>query len=239
MPTPHISAKMGDVAEAVLMPGDPLRAKFIAENFLENPVLYNEVRGMLGYTGTYKGKRVSVQGSGMGQPSIGIYAHELYSQYGVRRIIRVGTAGAFQPDMKIGDLIIALGACTNSAFASQFNLPGAYAPIASFGMLEKAVETARGKGVRFYAGNILSSDTFYCADEAAAGRWRDMGILAVEMEAAALYMTAAWLKKEALTVLTISDHVFTGEAADSVTRQTAFTDMMEIALETAVSAAHI
>ena len=234
MPTPHLSAKPGDVAETVLMPGDPLRAKFIAENFLDSPVLYNEVRGMLGYTGTYKGKRVSVQGSGMGQPSIGIYAHELYSQYGVKNIIRVGTAGAFHPDLKIGDMVIGMGACTNSAFASQFNLPGSFAPIASYDLLTKATAAAKAKGIHFTVGNILSSDTFYCFDETAAGRWRDMGILCVEMEAAALYMTAAWLKKEALCILTISDHVFTGESADSMTRQTAFTGMMETALECGV-----
>ena len=236
MATPHISAKFGDIAETVLMPGDPLRAKFIALNFLENPVLYNEVRGMLGYTGMYKGVRVSVQGSGMGQPSMGIYAHELYTEYNVKRIIRVGTAGAFASDLKIGDVIIGAGACSNSNFARQYNLPGTYAPIATFTLVEKAVEAARAKGIDYRVGNILSSDIFYDADKTAASKWRDMGVLAVEMEAAALYLTAAWLKKEALCVLTVSDHVFTGESADSMTRQEAFTDMMEVALEVAAKA---
>ncbi|MCL2406296.1 MAG: purine-nucleoside phosphorylase [Defluviitaleaceae bacterium] len=233
VPTPHINAKLGDVAETVLMPGDPLRAKFIAEKFLADVVCYNEVRGMLGYTGIYNGKRVSVQGSGMGMPSMGIYCHELYAFYGVKRIIRIGTAGALQDGMQIGDVIFAAGACTNSSWANQYNLPGSFAPLADFGLLARAAHKAKETRLNYRVGNILTSDTFYDADKAAAARWREMGVLAVEMEAAALYMTAAFLKKEALCILTISDHVFTGEAASAETRQTAFMDMCRIALETA------
>ncbi len=231
--TPHLGAEQGCVAETVLMPGDPLRAKFIAETYLENAVLYNEIRGMLGYTGTYKGVRVSVQGSGMGMPSIGIYSHELYSVYGAERIIRVGTAGAFHPELKIGDVVLAMGACTNSFFAKQYRLPGAFSPLASWDLLKKAAVLAE-KGGRCMVGNVLSSDNFYSADPDAAAKWRDMGVLAVEMETAALYMTAAHLKKEALAILTVSDCVFSGESSDAAARQTAFTRMMEIALECAV-----
>lgn len=232
-PTPHIAATPGQIAETVLMPGDPLRAKHIAETYLENPVLYNSVRGMLGYTGVYKGKEISVQGSGMGMPSIGIYAHELYAEYGVKRIIRVGTAGGLQPDLHVGDVVIAMGACTNSAFGSQYKLNGIFAPTASYTMLDKAVKAAAAIGVTSTVGNVLSSDTFYSADETAASKWRDMGVLAIEMEAAGLYMTAAYNRKEALAILTVSDCIFTGEASSAEERQTSFTKMMEIALECA------
>jgi len=234
IPTPHINAKQGDIAKTVLMPGDPLRAKFIAENFLENPVQFNEVRGMLGFTGTYKGVPVSVMGSGMGCPSIGIYSYELFHFYGVENIMRVGTAGAISRDLHIGDIVLAQGACTNSAFVRQYNLPGDYAPIASFNLLEKAVEATRAKGLKLAVGNVLSSDTFYDDDQTAMERWDKMGVLCVEMEAAALYMNAARAGKNALAVLTISDEIFTGKVTTALERQTAFTGMMEVALETAI-----
>lgn len=232
IPTPHIEAKQGEIAETVLMPGDPLRAKFIAENFLENAVQYNGVRGMLGFTGLYKGKKVSVQGSGMGIPSIGIYSYELFNFYDVKNIIRVGTAGGIHPDLKIKDIVIAMGACTNSDYAKQYNISGSFAPVASYALLEKAVNSAKQKGVRFMVGNILSSDVFYNDDGDAMKNWRKMGVLAVEMESAGLYMNAARAGKNALCILTVSDCIFTGEATTSAERQTAFTDMMEIALET-------
>ena len=234
IPTPHIEAKMGDIAETVLMPGDPLRAKVIAENFLTNPVQYNGVRGMLGFTGTYKGKRVSVQGSGMGIPSIGIYSYELYAGYGVQNIMRVGTTGSIHGDLQLRDIVIAQAACTDSNFMTQYNLPGTYAPIASYPLLEKAVAVTREKGVRYMVGNVLSSDLFYSADETGLARWKEMGVLAVEMESAGLYANAAKLGKNALCLLTVSDCIFTGEVTTAQERQTAFTDMMEIALETAV-----
>jgi len=234
-PTPHIDAKPGDIAKTVLMPGDPLRAKFIAENFLEGPVLFNQTRGMLGYTGTYKGAPVSVMGSGMGCPSIGIYSYELYHFYGVENIMRVGTAGAINLGLHIGDIVLAQGACTNSAFVSTYNLPGYFAPIASFVMLEKAAAAARAKGLTPAVGNVLSSDTFYGDDSTAMERWQKMGVLCVEMEAAALYMNAARAGKNALAILTISDEIFTGKATTAHERQTAFTNMMEVALETAVT----
>jgi len=234
IPTPHINAKMGDIAKTVLMPGDPLRAKFIAENFLDNPVQFNEVRGMLGFTGKYKGVSVSVMGSGMGCPSIGIYSYELFHFYGVENIMRVGTAGAISRDLHIGDIVLAQGACTNSSFVRQYNLPGDYAPIASFDLLEKAVEATRAKGLKLAVGNVLSSDTFYDDDQTAMERWDKMGLLCVEMEAAALYMNAARAKKNALAILTISDEIFTGKVTTALERQTAFTSMMEVALETAI-----
>ncbi|MCL2674400.1 MAG: purine-nucleoside phosphorylase [Defluviitaleaceae bacterium] len=234
IPTPHINAKQGDIAKTVLMPGDPLRAKFIAENFLENPVQFNEVRGMLGFTGTYKGVPVSVMGSGMGCPSIGIYSYELFHFYGVENIMRVGTAGAISRDLHIGDIVLAQGACTNSSFVRQYNLPGDYAPIASFNLLEKAVEATRAKDLKLAVGNVLSSDTFYDDDQTAMERWDKMGLLCVEMEAAALYMNAARAGKNALAILTISDEIFTGKVTTALERQTAFTGMMEVALETAI-----
>jgi purine-nucleoside phosphorylase len=229
-PTPHIGAKTGEIAKTVLMPGDPLRAKFIAENFLEDVVQFNTVRNMFGYTGTYKGKRVSVMGSGMGMPSIGIYSYELFNFYGVDNIIRIGTAGSMNENVKVRDVVIALGASTNSNYASQYCLPGTFAPIASYDLVSAAVNTAKEKNINTAVGNILSSDTFYCADKTATEKWMSMGILAVEMEAAALYMNAAQAKKNALCLLTISDSLITGESLSAEDRQTSFTDMMEIAL---------
>ena len=237
IPTPHLEAKDGDIAKTVLMPGDPLRAKFIAETFLHDPAQYNGVRGMLGFTGTYKGKMVSVQGSGMGIPSMGIYSYELYAGYGVESIIRVGTAGGIHPDLKIKDIVIAMGACTDSHYADQYGLNGSFAPIASYSLLESAVAYARKKGTPFMVGNVVSSDCFYGDDQTAMGGWRKMGVLAVEMESAALFMNAARLGKKALCILTISDCIFTGEATSAQERQTAFLDMMEIALDTAVETA--
>ena len=227
-PTPHIEAKFGEIAETVIMAGDPLRAKLMAERFLENPVQYNNVRGMLGFTGTYKGKRVSVQGHGMGIPSIGIYTYELYNLYGVKTIIRVGSAGAMHPDLHIGDLVIAMGACTNSNYASQYRLPGTFAPIADFDLTRKAVEAAEEFGFRYKVGNVYSSDIFY--DEySSLADWQKMGVLAVEMEAPALYMNAARSGNRALCICTISDSLVTGEATTAEQRQTGFTNMMEVA----------
>jgi purine-nucleoside phosphorylase len=233
IPTAHIEAKMGEIAETVLMPGDPLRAKFIAETFLDDAVCYNTVRGMFGYTGHYRGVRVSVQGSGMGMPSMGIYSYELYNFYGVRNIIRVGTAGTICDGIKIKDIVIAMGACTDSNYVGQFNLSGTYAPIADFGLLAKASYNCKQAGLQFSVGNVLTSDRFYNDDVEALLRWRDLGVLAVEMECAALYINAARAGKNALGILTISDSVITGEATTSDERKSAFTDMMEIALKTA------
>lgn len=231
-PTPHISAKPGDFAETVLMPGDPLRAKFIAETFLEDAVLVNNVRGVQGYTGTYKGKRVSVMASGMGMPSIGIYSYELFNYYDVKNIIRVGTAGVIRPDLKVRDVVIGQGACTNSNFGNQFALPGTYAPICSYELLRKAVDAAEKLGVNPVVGNLYSSDCFY-DDSMRLSDWQKMGVLAVEMEAAALYMNAARAGKNALAICTISDNPFTGEVTTAEERQMSFTKMMEIALEIA------
>lgn len=230
IPTPHIEAQYGEIAETVLMSGDPLRAKFIADTFFENPVLFNDVRGMLGYTGTYRGKRVSVMGHGMGIPSIGIYSYELYNFYGVNTIIRVGSAGSYSHDLHIGDLVIAQGACTDSNYGAQFGLPGTFAPIADFDLLRAAANACDARGLHYKVGNILSSDVFY-SDTPQTDRWVKMGVLAVEMEASALYMNAARAGKRALVICTISDHVLTGEVTSSEERQTTFTDMMEVALE--------
>ena len=228
-PTPHIGAQYGEIAETVLMAGDPLRAKFIADNFLTNPVQFNEVRGMLGYTGTYGGKRVSVMGHGMGIPSIGIYSYELYNFYGVKTIIRVGSAGSYHPDLKLGDLVIAQGACTDSNYGAQFGLPGTFAPIADFDLLRKAAAACEERGLHYMVGNILSSDVFY-SDNPQSESWRKMGVLAVEMEAAALYMNAARSGNRALVICTISDHILTGEEMSAEERRTTFTNMMEVAL---------
>lgn len=233
MPTPHNNAKKGDIAKTVLMPGDPLRAKFIAENYLDDPVCYNEVRGMLGYTGTYKGVRISVQGSGMGMPSIGIYSWELFSEYGVKNIIRVGTAGAIADNVDLRDVVIGMSASTNSAYASQYRLPGTYVPTASWELLSAAVKSAEEKGTPFHVGNIFSSDTFY-DDADSLAEWKKMNVLAIEMEAAALYMNAARLGKNALCILTVSDCPLRGLSTTAEERQTTFRDMMEIALEAAV-----
>ncbi|MCM1194312.1 MAG: purine-nucleoside phosphorylase [Corallococcus sp.] len=232
IPTPHISAKKGDFAETVLMPGDPLRAKYIAEHYLTNPVLVNNVRGVHGYTGTYKGKRVSVMASGMGIPSIGIYSYELYNFYDVENIIRIGSAGAMQPYVKLRSLVFGQGACTNSNYADQFGMPGTLAPIASYELLEKAVAVAKQKGLDYTVGNILSSDTFY-DDGAGSAVWNKMGVLAVEMESAALYLNASRVGKKALCICTISDHLLTGEELSSEERQNSFHEMMELALEIA------
>lgn len=232
IPTPHNSANIDDFAKTVLMPGDPLRAKFIAENFLEDPVLVNGVRGINGYTGMYNGKIVSVMASGMGIPSIGIYSYELFNFYNVENIIRIGSAGAISDEVNLRDIVIGQGACTNSNYASQFNLPGTYAPIASYKLLKQAVDFAQDAGVNYKVGNLFSSDTFY-DDVASLSDWRKMGVLAVEMESAALYMNAARAGKNALCICTISDCPFTGESCTAEERQNTFTDMMEIALKIA------
>lgn len=232
--TPHINAYEGDFAKTVLMPGDPLRSKFIAENFLTDSALVNNVRGIQGYTGLYKGERVSVMASGMGMPSIGIYSYELYSFFGVENIIRVGSAGGMTEKVKVRDVIIGMGACTNSNFAVQYGLEGSFAPIASYELMKKAIDEAERLGVCYAVGNLLSSDIFYNANPDASKKWQAMGTLGVEMEAAALYMTAAHLGRRALAICTVSDHLLTGETLSAEERQTSFTDMMEIALNTAI-----
>ena len=229
VPTPHIGAREGEIADRVIMAGDPLRAKFMAERFLENPVQYNAVRGMLGFTGTYKGKRVSVQGHGMGMPSIGIYSYELFNFYGVKRIIRTGSAGSINAGVKMGDVVIGMGSCTDSNYASQYGLPGTFAPIADFGLVRAAVEKTEELGVRYKVGNLLASDFFYGDNADSWKQWQKMGVLAVEMEAAALYMNAARCGGEALCICTISDSLVTGEACSAEERQTSFTNMMDIA----------
>ena len=234
MSTPHLQGKKGDYAPTVLMPGDPLRAKFIAETFLENAVCVNEIRGMLGFTGTYKGVPVSVQGSGTGMPSIGIYSYELFHEFDVQRIIRIGTAGAIAPEVQLRDVILGQAACTNSAFADQYRLPGTYAPIASFSLLSAAAETAKKQGLSVRVGNILSSDTFY-DDADSLAEWRKMHVLGIEMEAAALYMNAARAGKEALCICTVSDCPLEGKFTTAEERQTGFTAMMQLALETVAS----
>lgn len=231
--TPHNSAKIGDIAKTVLMPGDPLRAKVIAEKFLEDCTCFNTVRNMLGFTGTYNGVRVSVMGSGMGMPSIGIYSYELYQFYGVENIIRVGSAGGIAEDVKLRDVVIGMGACTDSNYASQYRLPGAFAPIASYGLLESAVQAAKNLGVSYKVGNLVSSDVFYGDYKDVNADWRKMGVLAVEMEAAALYMNAARLGKNALAIATVSDIVDGGESLGAEERQNSFEDMMKIALSVA------
>ena len=228
-PTPHIGARKGEIAPFVIMAGDPLRAKFMADHYLENPVLFNNVRGMLGFTGTYKGKPVSVMGHGMGIPSIGIYTYELFNFYGVKSIVRIGSCGACRKDLKIGDLVLAMGACADSNYEAQYQLPGTFAPIADFGLLTKAVDTCKKLKYRYQVGNVVSSDTFY-SDTPGTDKWMKMGILAVEMEAAALYMNAARSGNKALALFTISDHILTGEATTAEERQTTFTRMMDVAL---------
>lgn len=241
-PTPHINAKPEDFGKTVLMPGDPLRSKFIAENFLESPRLINNVRGVQGYTGEYRGVPVTVMASGMGMPSIGIYSYELYNFFGVENIIRVGSAGAMSEKIRVRDIVMGMGACTNSNFASQYRLPGTFAAICSYPLLKDCVAEADEMGVRYHVGNILSSDTFYSdpdglrPEEGAAHVWGKMGVMAVEMEAAALYLNAARCGKNALAICTISDHLLTGEATTAEERQNSFTGMMELALRTAVRA---
>lgn len=234
IPTPHIEVKeQGIIAETVLLPGDPLRAKYIAENYLENPVQFNGVRNMLGYTGTYKGKRVSVMGTGMGMPSIGIYSFELIHFYGVKNLIRVGSCGALQEGVRVRDIVIGMSASTNSSFAAQYGLPGTFAPTASWELLKKAVDVAAKSNISVKVGNILSSDVFYNDDRDSWKKWAGMGVLAIEMEAAALYMNAARAGVNALCILTVSDSLVTHEETTSEERQNSFTQMMEIALELA------
>ena len=232
VPTPHINAKVGDFAKTVLMPGDPLRAKFIAENFLTDAVLVNNVRGVHGYTGTYNGKRVSVMASGMGMPSIGIYSYELFNFFDVDNIIRIGSAGAISEELKLRDIVIAMSTSYNSIYAEQFGLPGTYAPTASYSLLKKAVDTAEAMQLSYKVGNILSNDLFY-DDAMSTLKWQKMGVLAVEMESAALYMNAARAGKNALCICTISDCLFSEDACTAEERQNSFTQMMKLALEIA------
>lgn len=235
-PTPHISAQPGDFAKTVLMPGDPLRSQFIAENYLEDRRLVNNVRGVQGYTGTYKGVPVSVMASGMGMASIGIYSYELYHFYGVENILRVGSAGAMSEKLKLRDIVLGQAACTNSAFGEQYGFRGHFAPIADFTLLRSAAAIAEEMGLSYQVGNLFSSDTFYDDDPDAAKAWMKLGVLAIEMEAAALYMNAARAGKNALAICTVSDHLLTGEVTTAQERQTSFRQMMELALEVAVRA---
>jgi len=239
VPTPHIEAKAGQIAKTVLMPGDPLRSKFIAETFLENPVLVNNVRGVQGYTGTWKGVPVTVMASGMGIPSIGIYSWELYHFYDVDNIIRVGSAGALADDLKLMDVVAGAGACTDSNFAHQFGINGTFAPIADYTLLSQAVAAAAANGVELHVGNVLSSDNFYDDDSDGPDQWKKMGVLAIEMEAAGLYMNAARAGKRALGLFTISDHIYRAEELTSEQRQNSFVQMITIALDTAVNMANL
>ena len=234
VPTPHNTAKAGDIAKTVLMPGDPLRSKFIAENFLKDPVLVNNTRGVQGYTGTWKGVPVTVMASGMGIPAIGIYSWELYSFYGVQNIIRIGSAGALKDDLKVMDIVIGQGACTDSNFAHQFAIPGTFAPIADYTLMRAAIDVMEEKGIEPKVGNLLSSDNFYSDGSDSADSWTKMGVMAIEMEAAGLYMNAARLGRRALAICTISDHIYRHEELSAEQRQNSFTQMMEIALDTAV-----
>ena len=236
MSTPHINAEKGDFAKTVLMPGDPLRAKFIADTFLKDVRQVTGVRGMLGFTGTYEGRPISVMGSGMGMPSIGIYSYELYTQYDVENIIRVGSAGALRADLELGSVVAGQGACTNSNYINQYELGGTFAPIADFDLLMAAVSSAGELGVKMPVGNLYSADTFYDAAQRNM-RYQKMGVMAVEMEAAALYCNAAYTGKRALAICSISDNLVTGEELPPADRQTTFTNMMKIALETAVKMA--
>ena len=233
-PTPHINATPDQIAKTVLMPGDPLRAKFIAENFLEDAVLFNNVRGIHGYTGTYKGHKISVMASGMGIPSIGIYSYELFNFFGVENIMRIGSAGAMQESIRVRDIVIGMGACTNSNFGAQYGMPGSFSAIADYKMMKTAIDVCEELGVPHHVGNILSSDTFYSDNADLTSNWMKMGVMAVEMEAAGLYMTAARAGKRALAICTVSDHLITGEATSAEERQTSFTQMMQVALETAI-----
>ncbi len=229
IPTPHITAREGDFARTVLMPGDPLRAKFIAEHFLTDAALVNNVRGVQGYTGYYQGKRVSVMASGMGMPSIGIYSYELYNFYGVENIIRIGSAGMISQSLKVRDIVAGVSAYTNSSFGRQFGFDGQLAPCCSYELLEKAMQAGKALGQQPVAGAIYSSDCFY-DDSEPLGKLQKLGVLCVEMEAAALYLNAARAGKNALALLTISDNPFTGEGLTAEERQNTFTRMMEIAL---------
>lgn len=241
MSTPHIGAEKGDFADTVLMPGDPLRSRLIAESFLSDARLVNDVRGVQGYTGLYKGQKISVMASGMGMPSMGIYSYELFNFFGVENIIRVGSAGSYRADVKLRDIVLGQAACTDSNYVKQFGLPGDFSPIADFGLLTKAVSKAESLGLTYHVGNILSSDRFYGDSEGLpdwkqpVSLWSKMGVLAVEMETAALYMNAARAGKRALCICTVSDSLITGEATSAEERQNSFTDMIRLALETAVS----
>ena len=232
-PSASIAAEEGLIAKAVLMPGDPLRAKYVAEHYLEDPVCFNTVRNMLGYTGTYRGKKISVMGHGMGVPSVGIYSYELYQFFGVDTIIRIGSAGGIGDNVKVRDVVIALGASTNSHFADQYRFPGQLCATADYGLLKDAVAAAEKLSVRADVGQVFTADQFYNDNTEAGEMYRKFGILALEMEAAGLYWTAQRLGKRALAILTISDHIFTGEALNAQERQDSFHEMMEIALETA------
>jgi purine-nucleoside phosphorylase len=245
-PTPHIHATPDDLAKTVLMPGDPLRAEFVAKNYLKDAVLFNNVRGIQGYTGTWKGKRVSVMASGMGMPSIGIYSYELFHFFGVENILRIGSAGALSEKVALRDVVLGMGACTNSAYSEQYGLSGSFAPIADFGLLQKAVEESKKAGAVYHVGNLLSSDTFYrdapLRENGALPdcEWGEkMGVMAVEMEAAALYMNAARYGKRALAICTISDNLIEHTGCTAEERQNSFTDMMTLALETAVKLENI
>ncbi len=231
MSTPHNAADPGQIAQTVLMPGDPLRAKFIAETYLDNAVLFTDVRNMYGYTGTYNGKPVSVMGHGMGMPSVGLYTYELYNFYNVQTIIRTGSAGGIQPDVHLRDIVIAMGACTDSAYASQYKMPGTFAPIADHSLLEKAVNAARARSLEVKVGNVISTDVFYNDDPAYNDAWKRMGILAVEMEAAALYMNAARAGRKALCILTVSDHLYSQEQLTVEERRSGFGEMIQVALD--------
>jgi len=234
MPTPHIGAEPGEVAKTVIMPGDPLRSKFIADSFLENPVLVNDIRGVQGYTGSFKGVKVTTMASGMGIPSMGIYSYELYNFYDVENIIRVGTAGGVADGIKLRDIIAGISSGTNSAFVNQYNLPGLMPPTASYELLKLADQTAAELGIDLKVGGLISNDTFYDDDRGSVNKWKAMGMLAVEMESAGLYLTAARAGKRALAICTVSDMVLTGEQCTPEERQSTFTDMMEIALNMAV-----
>ncbi|MBQ9748536.1 MAG: purine-nucleoside phosphorylase [Clostridia bacterium] len=234
MSTPHIRANKGDFAKTVLMPGDPLRAKFIAETYLENPVQVNDIRGILGYTGTYRGVPVSVMASGMGMPSMAIYSYELFTEFDVENIIRIGTAGAIADRLNLRDVVVGMGSCTNSNYAAQYKLDGVFAPIASYQLLRATDRVAERLGIELNIGNLLSEDNFYHEDPTVNDRWAKMGVLAVEMESASLYMNAARLGRNALAICTISDHIRRGEHSTVEERQSSFTQMMELALGVAV-----
>ncbi len=234
MKTFHNEAELGQIAKTVLMPGDPMRAKYIAEKYLEDVICYNRVRGMNGYTGNYKGCRVSVQGSGMGIPSMGIYSYELYHNYEVENIIRIGTAGAVHPEVRVGDIVFAMGCCTNSNFTAQYHLPGMFAPIADFTLLEKAVNWARVKDAAYHVGNVFSSDVFYEDQKGEKGIWSKMGVLIQEMETLSLYCTAARAGKKALSMLTAGSSIHTEEALTNEQREQNLDLMIQCALETAV-----
>ena len=234
-PTAHIKATPEQIAKTVLMPGDPKRSELVAKKFLKDAVMFNDVRGVKGYTGTWKGVPVSVMASGMGMPSIGIYSYELYHGFGVENIIRIGSAGSMREDVKVRDIVLGMGACTDSAYGNQFGLDGSFAPICDYDLLAKSVEIGKEKGFCTHVGNILSSDVFYDDNPDRNLLWRKMGVLAVEMEAAALYMNAARAGKRALAICTVSDSLVTGEALSAEDRQNTFGEMIELALDVAIA----